>query len=169
MSFKDKPDGRMSDKDWLTLIDAMAISLANEIQWTKLDAGGIDVSEFVSDDLNLVNTRIMIRCFNAELIYDDEMGELWKISKEKWSETDFSSLVYEIICPMVKPIFSHKFSLNEAACICATYLYHICRGEDPRYHAEYSYINKNNKGMLAWYHKKWKNGYKDADDHESTK
>lgn len=169
MDFKNKPDDRISEKDWLTLIDAIEIFLANEIQWTELAASGVEVSELLSDDLNHVNTRIIIRCFNAEYIYDDEAGELWQISKEKWSELDFSSLVYEIISPMVKPVLKHKFSLNEAACICATYLYFICRGEEPKYHTEYSYINKNNKGMLAWYHKKWKNGYKDADDHESTK
>ena len=156
MSFNDRPDNRMSEKNWLTLIDLVEVSLTSWMQWNLLKDEDVDPDDYLFDEIDDANTRNIIRCFDAELINGDNPDRLWGFGTDNWFESDYSNLIFEVVEPMARPVLRHKYSLHEAACICATYLYFISRGEYPTELPEYSYINKAENGMLAWYRNEWK-------------
>ena len=165
MSFNDRPDNRMSEKNWLTLVDSVEIALTGYMQWDLLEDRGIVTDDLLFERIDDASTRNIIRCFDAELAYDDKHEEYWNFGTETWFEEDYSSLIFEVVEPMSRPVLKHKYSIHEAACICATYLYFISRGEYPTELPEYAYINRAENGMLAWYRNEWKkNNSKNTSD-----
>lgn len=159
MNFKNVPDSRMSEKDWRTLVDAMHNAIAHEVFLDNLLAGDVDIHEYIVGEEDTSRNAIIIRCFNPNMELDEDGYERWIIDNEHWGECEFYELVSEIVDGIMVPLYEEKYSIKEAAYIAASYLYFVCRGEEPANMTAFECFDYSDSGMLNWYRKAWKDGY----------